>query len=383
MDPGGDPGEEVKESLEEDRLVLVTGATGLLGTHLVRRLNRAGIIPRVLLRRDIPEEAWGDLKVVPVRGDLAGKSGNDSSSLDNALRGIDTVFHLAAFVHMSWKNRDRHEAVNFGGAVSLYQAAARTGVRRFVQVSTIATVGGASDGTPLDEGAAWNLAHLNNPYIDTKRSAEEYLLSEPEAERNAAAPHRPRGPDVIVVNPSIILSEWKSVRSRSSSLEAGRKAPTRAVPSLPPWIWLLRFFLFRPPLSLNVVDADDVAHGITLAAQKGTPGRRYLLTGHNLDWPDVVRAVRPWVRVGPPVIPVTHRLLTGSARLLAFLSRMTGARTKWTVNRAGLAAIRWHYSPSRAERELGWCRTPLDRTLQKVLGKKRRGSSPESGAPSA
>jgi dihydroflavonol-4-reductase len=277
---------------------------------------------------------------------------------------MDTVFHLAAYVHVGRQNRRRHEEVNCRGTIALHRAAARMGVRRFVHVSSIAAVGaavgGSEDGTPLDESAPWNLASFRNPYFDTKRSAEEYLIGEGGARRG--------GPDVIVVNPSILLGELKSVRSRAAAVAAGRRPPLRAVAEVPRRAGLLRLFLFRPPIAINLVDADDVARGLTLAAERGAPGERYLLAGHNLDWPAIARAVRPWIPIGPPVIPLPHSLLRGSARLATLIGRLTGKRTKWTVDRARLAALRWHYTSARAERELGWSRTPLERTVAKIFG---------------
>ncbi len=346
--------------------VLVTGATGQLGAQFIHRLNRSDIVPRALVRKSYSALAWGDLQVDEVPGDLTDFTPTGAQKLDRALVNVDTVYHLAAYVHVGTKNHSRHDDLNRKGTARLYEAAARMGVRRFLHVSTIGAVGGGLTDTPLDENADWNLASFRNPYFDTKRAAEEYLLSEKREELT--------GPEIVIVNPSIILGSRKSVRSRNRYIEKSKIPPTLSVTEIPLWTRWLKLWPFVPPVSINVVDGDDVSEGILLAAGKGRPGERYILAGWNLTFRDIATALRPWVPMGPLLIPVPRRLLVASGALTAGVAGLFRVKTKWTADRARLSSMRWFYSTGKAERELGWKKTPFPRTLEKILGSADRGN---------
>ncbi|NNE07228.1 MAG: NAD-dependent epimerase/dehydratase family protein [Gemmatimonadetes bacterium] len=357
--------------------VLVTGATGQLGTHFISHLNESGIVPRALVRQRYPDEAWGPYRVRTVTGDIApadaGASGEAHeralATLERLLDGIDTVYHLAAYVHVGTRHRKQHERVNVQGTKNLYRAAMRAQVRRIVHVSSIVTIGASADGAPLDETSTYNLAPFENPYFDTKRESEQWILgaarTSPGSERGAGA--RP-APEVVVVCPAINFGERKAIRSRAAQIRGGNEPSLLSVTERPSWMPWMRAFPFRLPVRVNLADAGETARGILAAGERGRPGERYILGGANLDYGGIVSILREFFPVARPVIPVPASLLAMSGALSEAMYKPFGKRPKWDRRRAALARFAWHYDASKAARELGWVHRPIRETVAHILG---------------
>ncbi len=246
---------------------LITGATGQIGSECVRRLNAAGVVPLVLMRRPLPLGAWGTARVAEVPGDLADlAAGSPLADLSAALERVRVVYHLAARVNLAGRGAEEMKRVNARAPARLFALARAAGVRRFVHVSTTGTVGCSREPRTLDEEAPYNLARFRNPYFDTKRAGEEALLA---AWRDDAEPT-----ELIVVNPSITIGPPGSFRRLAR--------PRRSRPLPPAGDWRYRLICFWFAGGLNLVDVRDAADGILRAAERGTPGQRYILAGENL-----------------------------------------------------------------------------------------------------
>ena len=161
---------EVRPVFKNGTSVLVTGATGILGPVLVRRLYQQGLKVRILIRPGANTSSFPD-NVEPVIGDL-----NDIVSLERAVQGIDIVFHLAAKLHVYSPDRDlehEYKKVNVLGTKNLLQTARDAGVNRLVFFSTINIYGVSIDGRILDEESLPNPQTL---YAITKLGAEQEVL---------------------------------------------------------------------------------------------------------------------------------------------------------------------------------------------------------------
>ncbi len=365
------------DAVTESR-VLVTGATGQLGTHFLSHLNETGIVPRVLVRQEYPDEAWGPYRVHMVTGDIAPANAGASEearervlrTLETALAGIDTVYHLAAYVHVGTRQREQHKRVNVQGTKNLYRAASRAGVRRIVHVSSIVTIGASADGAPLDETAPYNLTAFDNPYFETKREAEQWILvaGQNAGSRKAVRDSSGPVPEVVVVCPAINIGERKAIRSRAAQVRAGREPSLLSLTERPSWVPWLRAFPFRLPVRVNLADAGETARGILAAGESGRPGERYILGGENLDYAKIVSILREFFPVATPVIPVPASLLTMGGALSETLHKPLGRRPKWDRKRAALARFAWYYDAGKAARELGWVHRPIRETVAQILG---------------
>jgi len=354
--------------MNDRRTVLVTGATGMLGTHLVARMNAEGIVPRVLLRRPYPERAWGDLRVEPVPGDIADSSPSNEEKLREACDRVATVLHLAAIVRLSGRNPDAIWRANLDGTARMHRAAHDAGVNRFVHVSTIGAVGASADGRPIDESAPWNLGDAGNPYFDSKRAAEDHLFGESPTATRRGVPPRAATPDVVMVNPSVIIGPRASVRKRAGRIEAGSAPPEKAVDPAPPWTRFLRWFRIDLPITLNLVDADDVSRGILLAADRGRPGERYLLTGTNVDFRGALDLLARWYPVPKRRIPIGRSLFAFACYAGSPAARLIGRSPRWLRQRARLSRLIWHYDHRKAADDLGYRPRPLEETVHSILG---------------
>jgi dihydroflavonol-4-reductase len=235
----------------------VTGAAGFVGGHVVRRLCAAGVHVTALARLDperLPPELAGLPGVTWVQGDLLEPAGWAAE-----LRGCDALFHVAALYSPRPADAPALVTVNVGGTQALLAAAAEACVPIVVHTSTIGTIGRPLDGAPADEETPFNLWPGASDYVRSKWLGEA-----------AALWWNQRGLPVVVVHPT-------------APVGAGDRKPTATGQRI------VDFLAGRrpdyPSGGMNLCPVEDIAAGHLLAAQRGQPGRRYIL-GHaagNLD----------------------------------------------------------------------------------------------------
>ncbi|WP_216870595.1 NAD-dependent epimerase/dehydratase family protein [Modestobacter excelsi] len=318
--------------------VLVTGATGFLGSAVVRRLNERGVRPRVLELRDSDPVLLGQLDVEVADGDL-----EDPLSLTAACAGIDTVLHADFEVRMGGGPRTVAEMrrVNVLGSERLLGAAAAAGVQTAVVISSALAVGVNNRAEPLDESADPAAHVLDLPYAVLRR----------EAERASLALARP-GFAVMAVCPSFTLGPEDPVGAPAnkllSAVIAGRM---RAA----------------VPVGFGCLDVRDFADGMLLAAERGQSGRRYLLSGENVTSGGFLEQAAAIAGVPAPRFQLPPALLHAAVAVVGLASRLR--RREPPVTRDVLQIIgryAW-YDTARARAELGWSPRPLARTLEDTV----------------
>ncbi len=233
---------------------LVTGGTGFVGSHVARQLGERGESLRLLVRpnsrRDnltIPSLANAEF----VCGDLT-----DAASLRQAVRGCDTIYHVAADYRLWARHpRELYEA-NVEGTRHLLEAAKEFGVRRIVYTSTVGALGIPHDGSPGTEETVVSEADMIGHYKRSKYLAEQEV-------RKFAA----EGVPVVIVNPSTPIG--------SNDI---KPTPTGQI--------IVDFLNRRLPAyvdtGLNLIDVRDVASGILQAGEHGRVGERYILGNQNI-----------------------------------------------------------------------------------------------------
>ncbi|HEX3371111.1 MAG TPA: hopanoid-associated sugar epimerase, partial [Candidatus Acidoferrales bacterium] len=231
--------------------ILVTGATGFLGSHVARGLVERGEEIRVLVRASSDVRALEGLNAERVQGDL-----RDRESLNRAMQGVQRVFHVAADYRLWAKDpREIHES-NVAGTQNLLDAARSAGVTKFVYTSTVATIAVPRDGGLPDETTESSVGEMIGEYKRSKFEAERCAL-------RAAQDGLP----VVIVNPTTPVGpgDWKPT-------------PTGKI--------IVDFLNGKMPgyvdTGLNFVPVEDCAQGHLLAAERGRIGERYILGGRNL-----------------------------------------------------------------------------------------------------
>ena len=230
---------------------LVTGATGFVGSAIARRLLDVGQTVRVLIRPHSNLTNLGGLPVETVVGDL-----RDRSSLDSAVRGCESLFHVAADYRLWSRNPQDLYDINVDGTLNILRAAGDAGVNRIVYTSSVATLGIKDDGSDSDEET---LATIDTMVGHYKRSK---FIAEQEVRRLAEREKLP----VVVVNPSTPIGP-RDIKPTPT----GRVIVKAAAGRMPAFV----------DTGLNLVHVDDVADGHLFAHEKGKMGERYILGGEN------------------------------------------------------------------------------------------------------
>lgn len=316
---------------------LVTGASGFVGANIVAALNQAGWQARALLRRTSSQAALDGLVYEPVLGDVT-----DRPSLDAAMQGCDAVFHAAGVVADYW-NQDAALTyrVNVDGTRNVVEAAlAAAAPPRVVFTSSQAALGFGEGPIPIGETHAFNLAPAIYPYGHSKHLAEQVV-------QGAVG----RGLHAVIVNPSIVLGARDATLYNSQIILGVQRGQLPLV----------------PPGGINVVDALDVARGHLLALEKGRPGQRYLLAGHNVTLLYLARRIAAELGVRGPAGAIPERLIGPLAAALDAANRLSPRRLPLAgdVLRFG---SRFIYADNRkAVAELGWTAAPLAETIRRAV----------------
>jgi dihydroflavonol-4-reductase len=318
--------------------VLVTGASSFLGYHVTRRLNDAGIRPRVLELRGSRSDVLDRLTVERCPGFV-----DDPAAVHAAAAGADAVLHLAFKVSVGGGSAllEEMRRVNVDGTRRLLQAAAAAGVRRAVVVASALGVGVNREPVALNEFAAWSAHAFDLPYAVIRRQAELEALSQATA-RFA----------VVSVCPSFTLGPDDPVGAPANKL-------IKAVIS--------RRLPFTLPVGFGCLDVRDFASGMVLAAERGRSGERYLLSGENVTTETLfglaaeIAGVRP-PRFKPPMPLV--RALVSAIELVSAIRRRPAPLTRDVLQIVGRYA--W-YETAKARYELGWTPRPLRTTLEDTI----------------
>ena len=176
-------------------MVFVTGATGLVGSHLVQALVQQGKPVRALYRSAVPAYTGAD-KVEWVQGDIL-----DVISLEEALNGVSQVYHCAAVVSFNPKRINELFQVNVEGTANVVNACINAGVQKLLYVSSVAALGRMREDSAIDENMHWSPKTNNSEYGKSK------YLAEMEVWRGIG-----EGLKAVIVNPTIILGagDWNA-----------------------------------------------------------------------------------------------------------------------------------------------------------------------------
>lgn len=312
----------------------VTGATGFLGSHVARVLADQGADLRLLVRSTSNLKNLTGLKADTATGDL-----RDAASLEKAISGCDTVFHVAADYRLWVRDPNEMYRSNVGGTRSLLEAARKNGVRRVVYTSSVATIGFKSDGQPADEDSPVSLSDMIGHYKRSKFMAEQLAM---EAGRS--------GIQVVTVNPTTPVGE-----------QDVKPTPTgRIVVD-----FLKRKFPAYVETGLNLVDVRECAQGHVAALEKGRTGERYILGGEDLTLKQILDKLGQITGLPSPKIKLPY-LFAFAAGVVdeAVTGILLRREPRATVDTVRMGKKKMFASSAKAERELGWKIVPVDGALR-------------------
>ena len=266
----------------------------------------------------------------------------DACSLEKAMSGCDTVFHVAADYRLWVRDPAEMYKSNVEGTRAMVEAARKTGVRRLVYTSSVATVGFTASGPPADEESPVSLADMIGHYKRSKFMAEQVAL---EAGRG--------GMHVVIVNPTTPVGE-----------QDVKPTPTgRIVVD-----FLKRKFPAYVETGLNLVDVRECALGHVSALEKGKPGERYILGGENLTLKQILDKLGEITGLPSPKLKLPY-VFAFAAGVVdeAITGRILHREPRATVDTVRMGKKKMFASSGKAERELGWKIVPVEGALRRAV----------------
>lgn len=288
-------------------MIAVTGANGLLGSFLVRKLAEKNESFVAFRRKDSDTSL---LKDIEGKIDWRYSDVCDYVSLEENLSGVTTVIHAAALVSFNPREEKKMFQINVEGTKNLVNACLANGVKRLIHVSSIAALGRHKDASVIDENNKWTDDASNTAYAESKYLAELEVFRGQE-----------EGLSTVVVNPSVILApaNW-----HQSSAQIFR------------YIWNERPFYFNA--MLNVVDVRDVVEIICRFMDAPNESERFIINAGTISIKDLFNRIAGAFNKKAPSVAVHKKLLTLIAlaeEVRTFLTRTTPLLTRETARIAG------------------------------------------------
>jgi len=317
--------------------ILITGATGYIGSAVVRELLKQGQDVRCLVRGTSSVKNLDGLRLEISCGDIG-----DIESVRRAADGCDTVYHLAA-LYANWlPDSGWMYRVNEEGTRNVMQACRDAETRKIVYCSSVAALG-AHGRSPADESARFNLNSTKDHYYISKHRAEQVVLQ-----------YIRGGLPAVIVNPSNPIGP-------------------RDIGPTPTGALIINIIKKRIPAyvdgGINVIDVTDCARGIVAAMEKGRIGEKYILGNTNVsikEYFDLI--VRAAGRGLSPKIRLPARLAVFSGYGYQALARVSG---KPPITSASWVRVGSHYSwwnCNKAREELDLGQRPIEESIADAVG---------------
>jgi dihydroflavonol-4-reductase len=310
--------------------VLLTGASGFLGAHLLLELRAAGADVRALSRRPESDAAIAGLGGIPVRGDVT-----DPGSLRQAMRGVEAVFHAAADTNTWTPHNAAQTRTNVGGAQNLLAAAKEAGVGAFLHTSSIATYSHLVKGVLREDVPQRGLESWIN-YERTKMQAELDV--------------RQSGLPFVVFQPAHILGpgdrhNWATL---ILLIDQGK------LPGAPPGLG-------------SFADVREIAKAQVRAWQRGRFGETYLFGGPHASFLDLIHKVGAQLGRKTPGRAMPAWLMMAYAHVVDGVSRVTRRQPELTPEAAAFTCHELRVDSGKAIRELDYRETDLDPLLGDMI----------------
>ena len=313
--------------------VLVTGATGFLGLHLVEGLCKGPYKVSVLCRRRIPE--FQNLPLTIYDGDIT-----NAQAVSKAVEGQDFVFHLAGVISSSRRDSLLMQEVNVGGTKNIIHSCISHHIKRLIYMSSVVAVGASYCPEVLNENSQYEEFCNSMGYFKTKKEAENLVLKAVSTKELKA----------VILNPSTI---WGERDFRKSS----RKIQKRVVEGR---------FPFYTKGGVSIVDVQAVVCAAISCLTKGREGERYILSGDNMTIQELFNILASEGGVKPP----RFYLPSGVVKTFGFFGDILsffGASFFLTSEKVLMGSLYHWFDSTKAQKELGFQTKSTQETLSQSV----------------
>lgn len=320
--------------------VLVTGASGFVGSAVARALLARGYRVTALVRASSPRANLEGLGLEVAVGDMT-----DQASVEAAAKDARFLFHVAADYRLWAKDPEEIVRANREGTGAVMRAALKAGVEKVVYTSSVATLGvppGQDKQAPADETAP----------LTEQTAIGAYKRSKVIAERLVEAMVAQQGLPAVIVNPSTPIGP-RDIKPTPT----GRIIVDAATGKAPAFV----------DTGLNLAHVDDVAEGHLLALDKGRVGERYILGGQDVTLRQMFADIAQLAGRKPPTIELPRAPLYPLARLFEAVAQVTGKEPQLTVDALNMSKRRMFFTSAKAERELGYRARPYQEAIADAM----------------
>lgn len=327
--------------------VFVTGATGFLGSYLTRKLVNQGFEVRALRRSTSRMDLIADVQdqIEWIEGDIL-----DVPVLEDAMEGIDKVYHGAAMVSFDPRDHKKMMKVNVEGTANVVNVALYREVKKLGFVSSIAAIGRSAETHIISEATKWEKSKINSKYAISKHQAEQ------EVWRGTV-----EGLPAVIVNPTIILGAgfWNETSCKLfQRVDEGLKYYTSG--------------------ATGFVDVRDVADILIQLVESNIENQRYVINGENKSYFDFFKKVAEVLHKSPPTKKATPFMKEIVWRAEWLRSRMTGKSPLITKETARTSSHQYEYLNDKIVHELEYKFRFIDVSIQETaasyLNSKKEGT---------
>ncbi|MCD7774289.1 MAG: NAD-dependent epimerase/dehydratase family protein [Clostridiales bacterium] len=309
--------------MADEKLSVLTGATGHVGYALLVELLNSGEKTRILIRKDT--DIFDGLDCEKAYGDVT-----DPASLERAFEGADTVYHSAGMIEINKGGEDIVYNVNVTGTKNVVAACKKCGVKKLVYMSSVDAYPPLPNHRVMTEIDHYDPNEVEGVYAKTKAEATQYVLDQNGTD----------GLETVVVQPSACIGPYDF---KVSSVGA-----------------MVRMYIEgKFPVSLsfggyNFVDVRDVAYGSRMAAEKGTPGECYILCGDAITVDEFIKALALAVHKNPPKLKLGKGIVNVAAPLMEAYYNATDTTPLLTRYAVRKLVSNCNFSYEKAKRDLGY-----------------------------
>lgn len=313
-------------------MIFVTGGSGLVGSQLIKKLDASGNKIRALYHTNLPVNEYKNVEWL--QGDIT-----DIGFLEEALKGIDHVYHCAAMVSFNPADRKEMYETNVIGTTNMVNASLTACIKKFLFVSSVSSLGRLRQNEIVNETMKWTPSTSNSEYGRTK------FLSEMEVWRGAG-----EGLDTVIVNPTIILG--------SADWNKGSSAIFRNVYNEFPW--------YSEGVT-GYVDVEDVVTVMMLLMNSNISGEKFILSAANKPYREMFEAIANEFNKKPPYKKVTPFIAAMVWRLEAVKSMFTGKSPLITKETAATAQAKVFFDNSKLLKLLpSFSYTSFEETIKRI-----------------
>jgi nucleoside-diphosphate-sugar epimerase len=313
--------------------ILVTGASGLVGSHLVKALVQQGKSVRALYRSSIPQIEYAD-KVEWVQGDIL-----DAPLLEEAMNGVNRVYHCAAIVSFNPKQKQLLYQTNIEGTANVVNTCLTGNVEKLVYVSSVSALGRLRQNEPISEKMRWSEETNNSEYGKTKYFAEMEVW-------RAVG----EGLNAVIVNPTIVLG--------SADWNKGSSAIFKNAYNQFPW--------YTEGIT-GFVDVEDVVKAMILLMESNIVAERFIISGDNMSYMQLFTLIAKAFGKKPPHKKVTPLMAEIIWRAEAFRTSFNGAQPFVTKETARTAQAKVRFDNSKLLKFFPRFQyTPLQETVARI-----------------